>query len=130
RPSTGLVEFVDIYPTLAELCRLPRPSGVEGISFAPLLDNPTASWKTAAFSQYPRNSKETGPLMGYALRTERYRYVEWRRRDNGPIVGRELYDHKHDRDEDVNIAGAAANRDLVAQLAKQLAAGWKANLPR
>ena len=73
-----LVEFVDIYPTLAELCKLPKPADVEGYSFAPLLDDPKQKWKAAAFSQYPRSSKETGRVMGYAVRSDRYRYVEWR----------------------------------------------------
>ena len=53
--TDALVEFVDIYPTLAELCGLPLPQHLEGASFVPVLrrsvDRP---WKTAAFSQYPR----------------------------------------------------------------------------
>ncbi len=126
---SGLVEFVDIYPTLAELCGLPNPKGVEGISFAPLLDDAKTPWKTAAFSQYPRSTKETGPLMGYTIRTEHYRYVEWRKRTGGEVVARELYDHRKDPAEDVNIAGVAENRAIVAQLAKQLSAGWKGSLP-
>jgi len=128
--SDALVEFVDIYPTLTDLCRLPDPKGVEGISFAPLLNDAKTPWKTGAFSQYPRGGKETGPLMGYALRTDRYRYVEWRKRKGGDIVARELYDHKTDPHEDVNIAGDSTNRDIVADLEKQLKAGWKGSLPR
>lgn len=126
----ALVEFVDIYPTLAELCSLPKPSGVEGHSFAPLLDDPAKLWKSAAFSQYPRpGGKGVGPLMGYAIRTERYRYVEWRKRADGEVVARELYDHKNDPSEDVNVAAVAANKDILAKLTKQLAAGWKENAP-
>lgn len=123
------VEFVDIYPTLAELCRLPAPEGVEGYSFAPLLDDPKKPWKAAAFSQYPRGGKDTGPLMGYAVRTDRYRYVEWRKRDGAEVVARELYDHQTDPDEDKNVAADPANKDVVERLAKQLAAGWKGNAP-
>jgi len=55
KKSDDLVEFVDIYLSLAELCELPRPEGLEGISFVPLLDNPQRQWKSAAFSQYPRD---------------------------------------------------------------------------
>lgn len=127
--TDALVEFVDIYPTLAHLCRQPNPKGVEGISFAPLLDDPKTPWKTAAFSQYPRGNKETGPLMGYAIRTDRYRYVEWRKRKAEEVVARELYDHKTDAQESRNVAADPANRDLVAKLAKQLAAGWKDSGP-
>lgn len=129
RSSSGLVEFVDIYPTLTELCRLPKAAGVEGLSFAPLLDDPNRPWKTAAFSQYPRSQKGTGAMMGYALRTSKYRYVEWRKKTDGDVVARELYDHDVDPNEDVNIAEVPAHRDTIERLARQLAAGWKASVP-
>ena len=53
--SDGIVEFVDIYPTLAELAGLSLPTHVEGVSFEPLLENPHQTWKQVAFSQYPRS---------------------------------------------------------------------------
>jgi arylsulfatase A-like enzyme len=127
--TTALVEFADIYPTLADVCGLPKPAGVEGYSFAPLLDDPKKPWKSAAFSQYPRAGKDTGPLMGYAIRTERYRYVEWRKRDGTEVVARELYDHQTDPNEDTNLAEMVANKSIVEKLSKQLAAGWKDNSP-
>ncbi len=129
RITDALVEFVDIYPTLAGVCGLPDPDGMEGHSFAPLLDDPKRPWKAAAFSQYPRGGKDTAPLMGYAIRTDRYRYVEWRTRDGGEVAARELYDHRSDPDEDVNVAGDAANVEVVERLAERLAAGWKQNTP-
>ena len=92
---------------------------MEGHSFAPLLDDPKRPWKAAAFSQYPRGGKDTGPLMGYAIRTDRYRYVEWRKRDGAEVVARELYDHRTDPDEDRNVAGDAANKEVVEELAEQ-----------
>ncbi len=124
-----LVEFVDIYPTLAELCKLPKPADVEGYSFAPLLDDPKQKWKAAAFSQYPRSSKETGRVMGYAVRSDRYRYVEWRKRDSTEVVARELYDHQTDPKEDRNIASDPKNKGIIEELAKRLSAGRKANTP-
>ncbi len=128
--TDALVEFVDVYPTLAGVCGLPRPDGVEGHSFAPLLDDPKRPWKAAAFSQYPRGGgPAVGPLMGYAVRTDRHRYVEWRKRDGSDVVARELYDHRNDPQEDRNVAGEAANKGVVEKLAKQLAAGWKENAP-
>ncbi|WP_435019746.1 sulfatase [Tundrisphaera sp. TA3] len=129
RATDALVELVDIYPTLAEVCRLPAPDGVEGHSFAPLLDDPARPWKAAAFSQYPRGGKPTGPLMGYAVRTDRYRYVEWRKRGGAEVVARELYDHRTDPDESENVADVAANKAIVADLAGRLAAGWRENAP-
>jgi len=67
--------------------------------------------------------------MGYAVRAERYRYVEWRKRDGNGVVARELYDHQTDPSEDRNIASDPANKAVVERLTKQLAAGWKENTP-
>ena len=51
--TEGLVEFVDIYPTLCELAGLPVPPGLAGRSFVPQLNDPAAPGKDAAFSQFP-----------------------------------------------------------------------------
>lgn len=126
RGSDALVEFVDIYPTLSELCGLPEPEGVEGYSFAPLLNDPEQPWKKAAFSQYPRGGGPgVGPLMGYAVRTDRYRYVEWRKRESGEVMARELYDHESDPGEDRNVANEPERRPIIADLAGVLAGGWR-----
>ncbi len=130
RRNRSLVEFVDIYPTLAELCGLPKPAHLEGHSFAKLLDDPNAKGKAAAFSQYPRGSKETGPLMGYAMKTDRYRYVEWRDRKTGAVKAKELYDHDVDPNEDVNIAGSPGGGVLLQNLETQMKAGWKGAAPK
>jgi arylsulfatase A-like enzyme len=66
--TDALVELVDIYPTLCELAHLPLPDGLEGTSLAPLLENPTKPFKSAAFSQYPR--RENDAVMGYSIRTD------------------------------------------------------------
>ena len=118
--TAALVEFVDIYPALCELAGLPLPSHLEGLSFAPLLDSPERQWKKAAFSQYPR-----GKIMGYSMRTERYRLTRWLNADGGEVA-RELYDHQSDPCENVNIADRPENKTLVAELTKQMKAGWKA----
>ena len=67
--------------------------------------------------------------MGYAVRTDQYRYVEWRKRDSIGVVARELYDHKADPDEDRNVAYNPANKSVVERHSKLLADGWKANAP-
>ena len=129
--TDALVEFVDVYPTLAAVCGLPVPAGVEGHSFAPLLDDPKRAWKPAAFSQYPRGGGKGGvePVMGYAVRTDRHRLVEWRPRTGGAVVARELYDHAADPNEDVNVADRAESAPVVERLGKLLAGGWRANGP-
>ncbi len=116
RASDALIEFVDLYPTLCDLCGLPVPAHCEGQSFAPLLDAPELPWKPAAFSQYPR-----GDVMGYAMRTDRYRYVEWRQSGTATPRARELYDHAGDAGENTNIIDRA-DPAVVAALASQLAA--------
>jgi len=127
--TDALIEFVDIYPSLAELCKLPRPNGLEGTSFKPLLENPQRPWKTAAFSQYPRNIGGVGRVMGRSMRTDRYRFTEWAQpARNFRVV--ELYDHKRDPEENQNIADRPENERLVKQLTTQLHAGWRAALPR
>ena len=127
--TAALVEFVDIYPSLCRLCRLPLPDGLEGTSFAPLIERPDRDWKTAAFSQYPRVIPGHGRGMGYSMRTRRYRFTEWLGENRQPVAV-ELYDHQADPQENVNIAGRAENRPIVEQLRKQLHAGWRAALPQ
>ena len=114
KSTPALVEFVDIYPTLCDLGGLDTPAHCEGSSFAPLLANPDLPWKAAAFSQYPR-----GNVMGYAVRTERYRYIEWRDRNSQAVQARELYDHATDAQENVN-AVEGANATLLSALSGQL----------
>jgi arylsulfatase A-like enzyme len=132
--TDALVEFVDLYPTLAEVCGLDAPAGVEGISLLPLLEKPDRPWKTAAFSQYPRSFKgnrhrKHGDLMGYAVRTDRHRYVEWRNWKTDVVQARELYDHETDHDETKNLAKEANQAENLERLQQILQSGWKAALP-
>lgn len=119
----ALVEFVDIYPTLAELAGLPLPKHLEGTSFKPLIDNPDRAWKAAAFNQYPRGKR----FMGYSMRTDRYRLTVWvDRQDHSKIEATELYDHKTDPQENENIAGLQPNAALLKELMEQWRRGWRA----
>ena len=132
--SNALVEFVDVYPTLADVCGLEIPVGLEGISLKPLLTEPDRAWKTAVFSQYPRSRsanrhRSHGDIMGYALRTDRFRYVEWREWKSQETVARELYDHQTDPLETRNVAGRPEYASNIASLKQKLADGWKSALP-
>lgn len=126
--TNALVEFVDIYPTLCDLCGIPLIEGLEGISFKPLLEDPERPWKKAAFSQYARVIPGYGEGMGYSMRTDRYRFTEWVVRGNN-FCEYELYDHLVDPNENVNIANRPENAKLVKQLANQLHKGWRCSLP-
>lgn len=121
----ALTEFVDIYPTLAELCGLPAPDNCEGLSYVPLLRDPRQPWKSAAFSQYPR----PGPLMGYSVRTDRWRYTEWRQRDTGAVTARELYDQSQGPFVRANLADSPEHQTVVREMAAVLQAGWRGACP-
>jgi arylsulfatase A-like enzyme len=69
-----IVQSLDIYPTLVELCGLPQPAGLEGKSLVPLLNNPRASWDRPAYSVW---SEDGTTLHGVAVRTEKWRYAEY-----------------------------------------------------
>jgi iduronate 2-sulfatase len=121
----GLVELVDLYPTLADLCGLPDPAHqLEGTSFVPLLENPGRRWKSAAFSE----SKREG-YHGRTLRTARFRYTEWTPLSgDGPALA-ELYDMDRDPMEFDNLAGLAIQRERITDLSRRLQAGWQDALP-
>ncbi|MEI8021853.1 MAG: sulfatase, partial [Schlesneria sp.] len=91
------VEFVDVYPTLADVCGLAIPGDLHGSSLKPLLENPAAiPTKKVAISQYPRPAGQTkqGALMGYSARDDRWRLTVWRNRKTGEVASTELYDEQ------------------------------------
>jgi arylsulfatase A-like enzyme len=129
RKTEALVEFVDLYPTLAQLCGLTPPDKLEGTSFVPLLRDPSRPWKSAAFSIYHKRVKELGgPADGRALRTDRYRLIEWSS-PKGEKKVYELYDEQSDPQENTNLADRPENKDLVQRLAAQLHQGWQKAKP-
>jgi len=96
--SRRIVESQDLYRTLAELCGLPLPKGVEGHSLVPLLNHPQARWNHPAYSVW---SEDGATLHGVAVRTEEWRYAEY-----GPdgINGAMLFDPHADPQELKNLA--------------------------
>lgn len=112
---TGLVEQLDIYPTLAELAGIPAPAGIQGVSLVPNLVNPSAPGKAASFSVM--ESTTNTRFMGYSVSNDRYSYIEW-----GPdgIGGHQLYDHQTDLHELTNLADVPAYAGMVADLRTQL----------
>ena len=106
--SVSPAEMVDFYPTLAELCELPKPGHLSGVSLKPVLDDAAAKPRKVAFTQYAN---------GYSIRTARYRYTAW------GVEGREgdeLYDHTSDPKELVNLAETPAHAKKVAELSQLL----------
>ena len=132
--TRGLVELVDVYPTLSHLCGLETPEGLEGVSLVALMQDPSREWKRAAFTQYPRAFKShrhrgRGDVMGYAIRTEDKRYVEWRRNSTGEILGRELYDLSNDSLEMINRADRKVSKEVVTLMSQLLRNGWRSAAP-
>jgi uncharacterized sulfatase len=137
--SEGIVELVDLYPTLIELAALPAPAHtLEGSSFVPLLDDPDRPWKSAAFSQSRRMvgyGSTNSPLIneegydGRTIRTTRYRYTEWKPLDSRRDTLVELYDLEQDSMEYDNLAGEPFHASLVSELSARLARGWQGELP-
>ena len=105
------VEFVDIYPTLVDLCGLAVPPGLEGRSLAPLLSNPTAAWDKPALSLVA-----PGSWLGRSIHTERWCYTEWDEDRHGV----ELYDHQTDPREMKNLAPDPQHATTVAERREKL----------
>lgn len=102
RACSRVVEFVDIYPTVAALAKTPVPEILDGRSLQPLLKNPGAAWNGSAITQVlrPADKRLSKPVMGCSIRTARWRYTEWAEGREGV----ELYDHRSDPMEFHNLA--------------------------
>ena len=115
--SGRTVEYLDIYPTLAEACGLQAPTNLQGASLLPLLKKPNATWKRPAYTQVERNPGPALPhikkkIIGRSVRTERYRFTEW----NEGEEGMELYDYQKDPNEFNNLAKNPTYASLVKEL--------------
>lgn len=112
-----LAESVDIFPTLAQLAGLPTPTGpqaIDGVSLVPVLRNPAARVRDHAYHVYPKQK------LGRAIRTARYRMVEWRAFGKPQNAAEyELYDYVTDPLERENLA--AAQPDVLSRLKAVLA---------
>ncbi len=115
RSSTRIVQSLDIYRTLAELCHLEVPSGIEGTSLTSLLNNPPANWNQPAFSIWSEDGKTT---HGTAVRTEQWRYAEF---GKDAVNGAMLFDVHADPMELTNIADKPEHQHTRASLSKLIA---------
>lgn len=135
------VSQVDLFPTLAELCGVKKPSNLQGQSLVPLLINPTEQGRGWALTQVTRNAatlrrpgddtvKKKGvgrenQIFGFSLRTARWRYTEWAEGKNG----RELYDHENDPKELTNLVDKPEIKSTVAELSEKLKIAVKSTYP-
>ena len=115
RSTPRVVEFLDLYPTLAALTGIRPPKGLHGRALTPLLKNPEATWDHPAITQV-RRGPAASAYMGYSIRTERWRYTEWERGKRGA----ELYDEVGDPREVSNLVTDPQHQKVVADLQRRL----------
>lgn len=142
--SDAMVEFLDIFPTIAELTSTPHPQQLDGKSLVPVLRNPKAKVKDYIMSQYSRTTTEDytiysdtdlegkadmleQDIMGYAIRDKRYRFVQWTKGfktympfDKSKVIACELFDYENDPLETKNVANDPAYAGVVKRMEKEL----------
>lgn len=104
-----IVELVDIYPTLADLCGLPVPQELDGVSLAPLLEDPRKEWDRPAYTVWNEYGKG---ITGVSVRTEDWRYAEF----FGPGAGSYLTDPVNDPHELRNLAKDPNHKEVVERM--------------
>lgn len=120
------VELLDIYPTLTDLCNLPKPGQLAGKSLARQLDQPGPT-KNFALSQFPRpvayNFKSAPPrAMGYSIRDDRHRLTQWIDFASGKILAEEFYDYTVELPESKNLISAPQSAQAIGRLRPKLTA--------
>jgi choline-sulfatase len=113
--ATGLVELIDLFPTVCDLTGVPPLPTLQGKSLRPLLDDPRAALHEAAFTQARRG--RNAEFWGRSVRTTRWRCTEW----NEGRDGIELYDHDADPHEYTNLATFPQHAKTLAELRALLA---------
>ena len=100
------VSLIDLYPTLVDLCGLPKRDGLDGQSLKPLLKNPSQEWNRPVLMTYGFNN--------HAIQTQRCRYIRY------ADGGEELYDHTNDLNEWKNLASLSQYKSTIEELKKHL----------
>ena len=108
--SEGLVELIDLFPTLTELCEITPPAELQGRSLVNMLKDPQSAGKDVAYTVVTR-----GKHLGEAIRTQRYHYTRWH-------TGEELYDLSMDPHEETNLATSAKHEATLVLMRKLLSA--------
>lgn len=120
--TNALAEYVDVFPTLVDLCGFEVPVHLQGQSLFPVLSDPDSSVKEQAFSIWPSyrgaSNDKSKKVIGYSVRTQKYRYTEWIRIDSGEVMERELFDHNVDPEENRNVVDNEKYEDELPELSE------------
>jgi len=109
---SGIVSLLDLFPTLTDLAGLSPPGDLDGVSLAPVLDDPNAVVREAAISRW---------FDGASVRTNRFRFTDWRD-DSGGVRARMLFDLDVDPQETRNVSEEDGYREVVAELSALITA--------
>ena len=139
--TSSLTEFVDVFPTICDLAGVSIPKNLDGKSLKPLMVKNTASVKDFSISQYPRKLKKAemtklgytdSKMMGYSLRTDKYRYTIWMNNftskqafNESQVYASELYDYVKDPLEKVNVVNDKNYTTTSAALKSKMIAFFK-----
>jgi arylsulfatase A-like enzyme len=104
--TSSPVSFIDLFPTLNELCGLPSVADLDGVNLVPLLEDPHRSWDRPALTTHGQGN--------HSLCNERWRYIRY------ADGGEELYDHQSDPNEWTNLATRPEFASVKAELASSL----------
>ena len=122
--SNALVENVDIFPTLVDLCGLEGPKS-DGKSILPVINKPNKKWDKIATSVYARGKK----IMGCTATDGKWRYTEWRNSVTNEILQAELYEHKNSLLSFVNVSGNKKYEKVEQRMKKLLEAQFPRDTP-
>jgi hypothetical protein len=126
----SFAELVDLYPTLCDLVGIDRPAHLEGESLASIIAAPQTKIKDAAFSIFPRNRREDDKtITGFSIRTQNFRYTEWIHLASGRKLVSELYDHRSDSLENINVVDEPPYAAFVKTLSDNLRSKFRDAIP-
>jgi iduronate 2-sulfatase len=122
--TNSFAEALDIFPTLAEITGLQAPDHLQGTSLMPVLQNPATSVKDAAYSIWPSyrgdRTDEEKVILGYSVRTDEFRYIEWIHLPTDSLLDRELYDHRQNNREEINVINDPSVAGYLPQLEEMI----------
>lgn len=125
KTSDALVENVDIFQTLVDICNLESAPESDGKSILPVLQDPKTKWDKAAYSVYARGEK----IMGLTTTDGNWRYTEWRHAKTHEILGVELYEHKNSLLAFENLAGQAKYQKIEGKMRQLLEVQYPRDKP-